>query len=128
MFRAPVVKLTSTIITYRSFFTKPCLITSTVKTAAQPKAVPVLFTQNRNGFRTSATKQALPPIFLIILKAIPPLFTILVKPMLRPLLNVAAVIGGRNFRNWWRSLPNDKKYHYWSRIKEKKWKFAGNLI
>ncbi|XP_046637255.1 metalloendopeptidase OMA1, mitochondrial-like [Daphnia pulicaria] len=62
------------------------------------------------GFHTTSPRAAIPPVVLIVL---------------RPALRVVAFFAGRNFRKWWRSLPKDKREHYWSRIKEKKWKILG---
>jgi hypothetical protein len=65
------------------------------------------------GFHTTSPRAAIPPVVLIVL---------------RPALRVVAFFAGRNFRKWWRSLPKDKREHYWSRIKEKKWKILGMFL
>jgi hypothetical protein len=67
----------------------------------------------RKLFHVTATRQALPPVFLIIL---------------RPLSKVAAILFGRTFRKWWRALPPDRKQDLILRLKNNKVALLGELL
>lgn len=67
----------------------------------------------RKLFHVTATRQALPPVFIIIL---------------RPLSKVAAILFGRTFRKWWRALPPDRKQDLIHRLKKNKMALLGELL
>lgn len=67
----------------------------------------------RKLFHVTATRQALPPVFIIIL---------------RPLSKVAAILFGRTFRKWWRALPPDRKQDLILRLKKNKTALLGELL
>jgi hypothetical protein len=67
----------------------------------------------RKLFHVTATRQALPPIFIIIL---------------RPLSKVAAIVFGRSFRKWWKALPPDRKQDLILRLKKNKMALLGELL
>ncbi len=86
----------------RSFLLKPSIVKN-----VKPK---IVLQHSCAGFQTTAAKKAIPPIFFFVM---------------RPILNVMAFVGGRNFRKWWRALPKERKEYYWSKIRERRWKIAG---
>lgn len=67
----------------------------------------------RKLFHVTATRQALPPVFIIIL---------------RPLSKLAAILFGRTFRKWWRALPPDRKQDLILRLKKNKTALLGELL
>jgi hypothetical protein len=73
----------------------------------------VSFELQRKLFHVTASRQALPPVFIIIL---------------RPLSKIAAILFGRTFRKWWRALPADKKQDLILRLKRSKMVLLGELV
>jgi hypothetical protein len=66
----------------------------------------------RRLFHVTASRQALPPVFIIIL---------------RPLSKIAAILFGRAFRKWWGALPPDRKQNLLLRFKRNKMALLGEL-
>jgi hypothetical protein len=73
----------------------------------------VSFELQKKLFHVTASRQALPPVFLIIL---------------RPLSKIAAILFGRTFKKWWRSLPPDKKRDLILKLKRNKKALLGELV
>lgn len=66
----------------------------------------------RKLFHVTASRQALPPLVIVIL---------------RPLSRIAAVLFGRRLRKWWSSLPPEKKQDLILRLKKRKMTLLGVL-
>lgn len=89
------------------FVTKPtCLTNVSGRFRAQSEL-------QRKLFHVTATRQALPPVFFIIL---------------RPLSKVAAILFGRTFRKWWQSLPPNKKQELILRLKKNRMALLGEFL
>ena len=66
----------------------------------------------RKLFHVTESRQALPPLVIVIL---------------RPLSRIAAVLFGRRLRKWWSSLPPEKKQDLILRLKKRKMTLLGVL-
>jgi len=70
------------------------------------------FQLQRKPFHVSASRQALPPLVIFIL---------------RPLSRIAAILFGRRLRKWWRALPPERKQDLIRRLKKRKMTLLGVL-
>jgi len=70
------------------------------------------FQLQRKPFHVSASRQALPPLFIVIL---------------RPLSRIVAILCGRRLRKWWRALPPERKQDLILRLKKRKMTLLGVL-
>jgi hypothetical protein len=86
---------------------------SITNAALQNRRLGMSFELQRKLFHVSASRQALPPVVLIIL---------------RPLSKIMAILFGRTFRKWWRALPPDKKQDLILRLKRNKMALLGELM
>jgi hypothetical protein len=67
----------------------------------------------RKFFHVTSSRQALPPLVIIIL---------------RPLSRIAAVLFGRRLRKWWRALPPERKQDVILKLKKRKMTLLGVLF
>lgn len=81
-----------------------------ITNAVLQNGLKVSFEAQKKLFHVTASRQALPPLFIIIL---------------RPLSKIAAILFGRTFRKWWRALPPDKKQDLILRLKRNKMVLLG---
>lgn len=81
-----------------------------ITNAVLQNGLKVSFEVQKKLFHVTASRQALPPLFIIIL---------------RPLSKIAAILFGRTFRKWWRALPPDKKQDLILRLKRNKMVLLG---
>lgn len=84
--------------------TKPASLNN-ANIALQNGGFRVEFQLQRKPFHVSASRQALPPLVIFIL---------------RPLSRIAAIFFGRRLRKWWRALPPEQKQDFILRLKKRK--------
>jgi hypothetical protein len=110
MFNLSGVKLGSAVRIDRCV-TKPTSVNN-ANVALQSGGFRVEFQLQRKQFHVSASRQALPPLVIVIL---------------RPLLRIAAILFGRRLRKWWRTLPPERKQDLILRLKKRKVTLLGVL-
>jgi hypothetical protein len=86
------------------YVTKPTSLNNAVF-ALQSGGFRVAFQLQRKPFHVSASRQALPPLIIFIL---------------RPVSRIAAILFGRRLRKWWRALPPEKKQDFIHGLKKRK--------
>jgi hypothetical protein len=97
------IKLGSAVRT-DGYVTKPTSLNNAVA-ALQSGGFRFAFQLQRKPFHVSASRQALPPLILLIL---------------RPVTRIAAILFGRRLRKWWTALPPEKKQDFILRLKKRK--------